>query len=86
MATAPAHKDLISRGDFDRLLTAFLALDRAFVELHMQIYGTPVDQQLAMRRQNQTLHGLVRKRAPEFFFGTSVPARSRTKLKAKITT
>jgi len=69
MTTATSHGQLISRGEFDRLLSALLAFDHALVEFYMQMYGTPPHQQLAMRRQNRNLHGLVRKRVPEFLFG-----------------
>jgi len=73
MTTVPSHQELISRGDFDRLLTAFLAFDRAVVELHMQIYGTPPDQRPAMRRQNRILHGVVKRCVPEFLFARRLP-------------
>jgi hypothetical protein len=53
------QEPFISRCDLDRLLSSLLALDRAVVELYMQVYETPPDQQLVMRRQNQTLHILV---------------------------
>ena len=72
MAAGLSHEELINRGDFHRLLTAFFAFDRAVVELHMQIYQTPPDQRLAMRRHNRTLHGVVRKRVPAFLFGSAV--------------
>lgn len=75
MATTLSQKQVISRVDFDKLLTAFVALDRAVVELYMQLHGMASDQQLAIRRQNRALHGLVRKRAPELLFGSAAPAR-----------
>lgn len=59
MTTAPSQKPFISQGEFDRLLSSILALDRAVVELYMHIYEIPADQQLAMRTQNQMLHMLV---------------------------
>ena len=70
MTLVTSLKEPIDRGCFERLLSAFLAFDRSVVELHMHIYRTPPDQRLAMRRQNRTLHGVVRKRVPEFLFGT----------------
>lgn len=70
MATAQRNQ-LISRSDFDSLLTAFLALDRTVVEFYMQIYRTPPEQQAAMRRQTQRLHGVIRERVPKFVFTSS---------------
>lgn len=75
MATVPSHGELISRDGFDRLLTAFLALDRAVMELHMQIYAPPPHQQSAIRKQNRALHGVVRKHLPGMLYGSRVPAR-----------
>jgi len=59
MAIPPAHEESISRGDFHRLLSSLLAFDRAVVEFHMQFYGMPLHQQMAMRKQNRRLHSLV---------------------------
>ena len=78
MARATSHGESINRGEFERLLSALLAFDHALVEFYMQIYGTPPHQQLAMRRQNRNLHGLVRKRVPEFLFGKTCPAKTRS--------
>jgi hypothetical protein len=79
MAPARPHRELVCPNDLERLLNAFLILDRTVMEISMQFYGTRSDHQLVMRRQNECLHGVLRERVTELVFGKAVvnPAKFR---------
>ena len=72
MKLASLYRDFAAPGDLDKLLNAFLMLDRAVVEFYMQIYRTPPDHQFAILMQNQFLHSVLRERVPELLLGCSL--------------